>query len=136
MKKIVMMFGLLLIGISCSSCSRPSEALLVPMLEINFNSTFFEIHYIILESEEYWESVDVLREMLSISEWSQIKQGLDENLLMTIVLSEEYEIALYESYACAYDGYAPIGKSSLAYYSLPTNVITELNTYITERTIS
>lgn len=80
--------------------------------------------------DEYTESVDVLSELLLLDEWYEIEKPLDETLLMTIQLSELYEINLYENCVWVYYGYASIGETKTAYYSIPKAATENIRSYI------
>jgi hypothetical protein len=53
-------------------------------------------------------------------------------LRYTLILSEEYEITVYESYASVYCGYASYGEVKNIYYSVPTEIIVKLTQYLQE----
>lgn len=77
------------------------------------------------------ENASVLAEMLLFEEWQKIKGPFPEEKIITIVMSEEYEITVYKNYACVYDGYSGIGETSYVYYSIPDKVKSNLDHYIT-----
>ena len=76
------------------------------------------------------ESASLIAEMLSFDEWQKTKDPVSgEKEIIKIVMSEEYEITIFESYARVHYGYSRITEAEDAYYSVPHEVIEKIAGY-------
>ena len=134
MKKfIVFAFGLFILGIYLcisSNWDNQSGALSISTLENHFDPDAYQVHTIMTSDWEWTEDVQTLKDMLFLEEWVAIDEPLQEPMLMKMILSEEYEISLYESYACVYYGYAFAWEDNTAYYEVPIYVSERIVTYL------
>ena len=115
--------SIIFIAFLLSSCSSTPKACTIQSLEAQFNPEYFQKHTVVIDGNEKTEQVTVLKDMLLLDEWEEIKSPpINEKATATIHLAEEYEIKIYESYAEVYYGYAKIGERDKASYLLPTGV--------------
>lgn len=120
------------ISLLCACGKQPIPASL-ESLQKQFSSEYYQNHTVRVEDTEWIESVNTLRELLSLNEWAKISKPTSaEKPLVTIHLSEEYEITVYESYASVYYGYASFGEANTVYYSIPSETAINLSQYLEE----
>ena len=130
MKRILAILVVLTIVFSLCSCEKKSESITLPAKLRQFDNSIYEKHTVFISNVERTESVDVLSNMLLVEKWQEIDAPKDENLVLTIHLSELYEIYIYESYALAYYGYASITEEENAYYGIPEDATSNIQSYV------
>lgn len=113
------------------ACSRTPIPCELESIQKEFDPQYFQNHTIIIDGFEQVENVIILGELLSLSEWEEAKKPtLDEEELIKIHLSEEYEIIIYESYASVYYGYNSLGETDNVCYSVPDSTIDKIRQYV------
>ena len=74
-------------------------------------------------NETFTLSTSSLTELLLIDKWKQIKKPSDMGeLIITVIISDGYEIRVYENCVSVYDGGAGFTVSRSAYYKAPDSV--------------
>ncbi len=127
---LVVMITVLALLYACGKQPAPSS---LESLQKQFDSELFQNHTIIVDDTEWIESANKLGELLSLNGWAKMRNPPSgEKTLLTIHLSEEYEITIYESYASVYYGYASFGEVKYVYYSIPSETIVTLSQYLNE----
>lgn len=136
-KRVVQIVGLLatvtIIGIGAYLIffNKVSE-LQLPFLMQNFNSSIYENQKVVVGDYASYQSSNELANLIQIEEWEKTNKPISvTTLIMTIELSELYEIRLYEDgYACVYYGYANPWERDTAWYRLPDGTADAVETYI------
>lgn len=123
---------IMVISLLCA-CGKQAIPSSLESLQKQFSSEYYQHHTVIVDDTEWNESVSMLRELLSLNEWDKLrKPPSGEKPLMTVHLSEEYEVTVYESYASVYYGYASFGEANTVYYSIPSETAINLSQYLQE----
>ncbi len=131
-KLLYLVITITVLSLLCACGKRPAPASL-ESLQKQFDSVLFQNHTITVDDTEWLESANKLGELLSLNGWTKMRNPpLGEKTLLTIHLSEEYEIIVYESYASVYYGYASFGEANTVYYSIPSETAISLSQYLQE----
>ncbi len=130
MKRIIALCISLIIIFSLAGCQKSNDRLTVDGLKENFNPDIHTSFLVTIENESNYDNVTTLSQMLCFDEWSKTDKKQDETLRLTIEVSEEYEIRIYDTYIHVYDGYALIGQSDSAYYAISDKMDEKINDYL------
>ncbi len=130
MKKLIVLCLALAIVFSMAGCQSKNDRLSVEGVKENFNSENHTAFLVTIGSESNYDSIDALSQMLCFNEWSKTDKTANETLRLTVEISEEYEIRIYDSYIHIYDGYALIGQSDSEYYAISETMDEQISAYI------
>ncbi len=130
MKKLITICLAFILAFSLAGCQKSNDRLTVDGLKENFNPEVHTSFLITTENESNYDNITTLSQMLCFDEWSKADKKQGETLRLTIEVSEEYEIRIYDTYIHVYDGYALIGQSDSDYYAISDKMYERINDYL------